>query len=250
MESQNQQELIDRFLQKDLNQQELNDFMEKLNSDISFAEEVDLQRIVTKGIELEGVNNLRQRLSAIHQKVKAEQQENKTATKVIPIKQWAAVAAAVIILLFAGYNFWNSASAKEDVYAKYYELYQPDFSTRNQETDQANAEKAYREGDFENVIELLQKVKNESGGNARILLGLGNAFLKTSNYQAATESFEEIIKSENELYIDQARWYLALTFLKQGDVDSCRKILQELAQREGADFSQEAKGLLHQLPTK
>ncbi|MFK8005214.1 MAG: tol-pal system YbgF family protein [Saprospiraceae bacterium] len=248
MKPQNQQELIDQFLQKKLQGQELTDFMKKLNTDDSFAEEVESQRVVAKGIEHEGTKELRQRLKKIHQKVRDEQERKSNAKRIIiPYRRWIA-AAAVVLLIVIGFNFWNSSSSNQELYSKYYQAYVPNFTTRADAlTGKIKAENAYRAGNYKNAIVLLEELEGEEANDSRVLLGLGNASLNIDEYQSAIVQFNKIIQNNDELYLDQAKWYLALTYIKNGKIEESKSWLRQLANDETADFYKEAKTLLGEI---
>ena len=64
-----------------------------------------------------------------------------------------------------------------------------------------------------------------------MLLLLGNANLMLGNIEEAQNNFLTLIKNFDELD-GQAKWYLGLSYLKQGQKEKAKLILQELGNPE------------------
>lgn len=248
MESQDQQKLIDQFLQNELQGQALDEFTKKIKSDPNFAEEVELQRVVTEGIEYQGNKELRHRLKGIHEKVKDSKVEKNKTGKIRILRRLGAVA-AIAILLIVAFNIWNSSPTSDDLFSDFYQPYEVQLTSRDDvaESLRTKAEVAYRSRDFKSAIMHLENLKKEGKYDSRFLLGLGNAYLNINGYLNAEENFNEILINKDDLYSDQAKWYLALTYLKAGKYEESKKIIGELATDDGADFQREAKALLEKM---
>lgn len=246
MKSQNQQELIDQFLQNELKGQELTDFLEKLKSDSNLAQEVELQKLLARGIQDQGNQELRERLKHIHQDVKNSKSSSKKSIGRFRKTRLVATFAAMGILLMIAFNFWNSSLTNDDLFVEFYQPFQVKLVSRDEMSGnlESRVEATYKAGDYKNVVKLLIELREKKENDSRVLLGLGNAYLNLGNYQNAEESFNEIIKNKDELYLDQAKWFLALTYLKSGKMEKCKGLLRQLTNEETTDFYEEAKALL------
>ena len=87
----------------------------------------------------------------------------------------------------------------------------------------------------------LLKEKPEPG----VLLLLGNANLMLGNIEEAQNNFLTLIKNFDELD-GQAKWYLGLSYLKQGQKEKAKLILQELGDPE-ITYSKKANELLKEV---
>jgi hypothetical protein len=68
--------------------------------------------------------------------------------------------------------------------------------------------------------------------------------LETEKYAAARELFINISSGESS-FVDYGQWYLALSYLKEGNKTECRKVLQQVPAE--SEFAQKAQDLLKRL---
>ncbi|MCB0839928.1 MAG: hypothetical protein KDD99_24830, partial [Bacteroidetes bacterium] len=76
----------------------------------------------------------------------------------------------------------------------------------------------------------------------RVLNAIGICQLELGQFGEAQASFTQLIES-SEIFRDQGQWYLALVYLKQGELEKCKVELENLAGKSGG-FQQKAEGLL------
>jgi len=77
-----------------------------------------------------------------------------------------------------------------------------------------------------------------------LLNGISN--FEINKYTEAKQSFETVINEKNNLYIDQAQWYLALCYVKTGEKDKAIRQL-EIVKDRGSIYRNDAKRVIRRL---
>jgi tetratricopeptide (TPR) repeat protein len=65
-------------------------------------------------------------------------------------------------------------------------------------------------------------------------------------YNEAEKSFTTVIDNNNNLFIESARWYLALCYVKTEDIDKAIPLFQSI-RKEGGLYSKDAKKVLRKI---
>lgn len=143
-----------------------------------------------------------------------------------------ALAVAAALVLFFGILFKDPGLTSAEIYSdnsSWKEL--PSFVSRGEtDTELLSAgEEAFTNKDY-SLAEARFSAYLESSHevNVTALLYLGVSQLEGDNYNAALESFQKIIDSKT---LDQSKgyWYKALAYLKRGDKDNARIVLEVIA---------------------
>ena len=71
--------------------------------------------------------------------------------------------------------------------------------------------------------------------------------METGNLNGALKSFDEVLASGDFTFENDAQWYKALTYLKQGDAEKAKQALQPLISDQEADYHEEALALSKKL---
>jgi tetratricopeptide (TPR) repeat protein len=159
-------------------------------------------------------------------------------------------AAAALAVVIASYVLINQPPKPEELYAQYFQPYPNVFEPTLRGSEEAGLSKrslgfrAYDQADYTKAAALFREALNEQE-DPGILLLLGNANLVLGNVEEAQNNFLTLIKNFDELDA-QAKLYLGLSYLKQGDSKKAKLILQELGDPQ-ATYSKKAKELLNSL---
>jgi hypothetical protein len=162
-------------------------------------------------------------------------------------RYWKPLAVAASIGIIAvTFIFLNRTESPAELYAAYFEPYPNVFAPIQRGGDnvvdkRSTAFQAYESGDYAQAASLfteLLKEKKEPG----MLLLLGNANLILDNPKEARNNFITLINDYDE-YDLQGKWYLGLSYLKEGDVKSAQLIMRELSNSEYS-YAGKAKELL------
>jgi len=93
-------------------------------------------------------------------------------------------------------------------------------------------------------LPLLQAYQRQKPEDLQVELYLGICWLETQQYAKANAVFQKISETESS-FKDYGQWYLALSYLKQGNKTACRKTLQEVPAE--SEFAAKAQKLLKRL---
>jgi hypothetical protein len=156
-----------------------------------------------------------------------------------------AVAASISIIVVT-FIFLTRPEDPAELYASYFEpypnIFEPIVRGDNDVVNKrSTAFQAYESENYVQAASLfseLLKEKKEPG----ILLLLGNANLMLNNTKEARNNFITLINDFEE-YDLQGKWYLGLSYLKEGDVKSAQLIMRELSNSEYS-YAGKAKELL------
>jgi len=208
---------IDDYLQNKLSAEDRADFEEALVTNKELKEKYDERMAIVHGAKQVGRDELKKRLQRIHQEV------NSTPA-VTPAKQrsilpyLASAAAAIALLVVSWFVFFTgSPTSPSQLYAKHYAPYELRIASRDQsnEIQLAQLDEQYKQKNYSAALPLFEEQLKENPSNAQMLLGAGICQLELDQPTAARQHFKNII-SYNDLRLqDQARWYTALSYLKE-----------------------------------
>lgn len=153
-------------------------------------------------------------------------------SQVVPFwgSTWVRVAASVSVLAVCAYLFWPRPEDPQRLFAQYFEPY-PNviMPTVRGDVDTTLLERAYRaydHGKFDDAIDFFRRAGQD---DAAVYLYLGNSYLATGDAENAIPLFEKVI-SEYDAFDDQAAWYLALGYLKNGNKGEAMKIFARISE--------------------
>ena len=70
--------------------------------------------------------------------------------------------------------------------------------------------------------------------------------MEEEKYQNASNSFNEIIDNNNNLFVEQAKWYLALCYVVTEDYQNAQDLLNELI-NDKTYYAKDARNMLKDL---
>lgn len=245
---------IKRYLRGDMSPEEVSAFEQKMEANPDFKAEVEFQRDVYKGIELNVRSRIKERLKALEAEHPAGEQGPR---KAINYKKWLGLAASIVILIgaciVAKMTFFNG-TAGQDIVQDYYKPY-PNYitdqtrgSSSNSEFDQEvhKAMDLYTQEHYDEAIPLLEEATNKGDNSDQVQFYLGNAYLADGSPQKAIEVFEKNQGNLGEEYGPKNQWYLALAYVANDQPQEARQILKGLEKQDG-HYGKRAKDLLEVL---
>jgi len=243
-------EQIEKFLLGQLNQEEYEAFEKALISDQSLREEVSFRKLAIKGTKLSGKNELKDRLKKIHNKYESNSKSERQTKKINLWTKWIGVAASFTILITSGlFLFNNNEFDTQIAFEKYYKPAPLRLASRD-----LNAEKTilqlneyYNNNEYDKALPFFQKFLAIDSTNSRIRLGAGICHLELNQLNLARTQFLSIIKVRDFRLQFQASWYMALTYLKEGNLEEAQKYLDPIINNSKADHYEHAKEIMDQL---
>jgi len=138
------------------------------------------------------------------------------------------VAASVILIVAGiwGYNFYTLSSNK--VFASNYKTYELS-TTRDTVQQVSDIEMAYRNKDYKQVVALFSANPSASIED-EFLAAMSQVELKDNT--KAIEAFKKVLAdneaAKTELYKDETEYYLAMTYIRNGDYDFALDLLRKI----------------------
>ena len=238
-------EKIERYLNGSMLSEEKKEFDTLLKNNSKLLAEVVLVKEINEAILDDEAEEFRQTLKKIINPDQESKPINKSLINALKIP----LAASVIILVgLSLYNiFIHQDSSK--LFSNFYKPYSTDISTRSAEKMKDNIQLSYylyQEGDYESSYEMLKNytIKNFDDQTARFYLGL-NA-LQLQYYKLAIDEFTMVEQDTVSPFALHARWYLAMAYLKEGNIKSARHFLQKLTDEDNM-YSYRARKILKKL---
>lgn len=247
----NYPEFIDRYLDNDLLGPELNWFEKELDSNPELQAELKLQKELNEALGHDDILDLREKLNVIHEMVDPESERKRI--KRILSGNWAGIAAASAVILVAiGFlltNSINPVQTTEELFDQHYEPYIIPTNYRSAAEINIVFHKAlveYGNQDYQKALQLFEKVlfEDESRMDVTLLTGISN--LEIENYNKANNSFQKVISHNDNLFIEQAEWYLALCYLKTGEQEKANLQFGKII-TENSLYKEEAEDILNKL---
>lgn len=216
-------------------------------------EEPELQRLLSEYDTLAAGIQFAHRQEKLQQLRSLEAGLPPVDEKVISLRSYLvpfAAAAAILVSLSIWYFMSGNLSPADNqaLFAEYFEPFDSPGNGMTRSTDdemtlKAKAYRAYDSRKYEEAATLFVAVLNEKD-DAIVHLCLGNTWLALGNADEAEKVFQHVLESHGDL-VTHAKWYLALTFLKQGKLERTKATLWEIS--NSSTYGNDARKLLKRL---
>ena len=245
-------ELIERFLEKKMEPDELAKFESRLSHDEQLIKAVAELKDVIAGIDAQGRVAFESDVASWEKEIGA--QSPVSNKPVIPIRRyllWAAV--ILVVLLPLGYWFLDlgvRTPTKEELFITYFKPYDDVITKRSSEPDEntfQQAMNAYNNERYKQAAEIFEGYRLEQPGDDVALFYLSQAYLASGQYGEATTILIEVSKSTNPLFAEKGEWDLALVLLTANNIESTKERLGSILENESHGYYKSAQKLLKQL---
>ena len=202
---------IDRFLRKQMSPEENEKFLNDLRSDKGLQKEAQITALMIKEFQ--------ERQAKQDAEIIEEVLASKKKAKIIRLVRWSMSIAVMFILIAGTTIWWNSRLDTDALFSRYYTPYSMQSTLR--------------------------------GGDSNVEKGLAMLFNQVGTAEDIVPVIEKLqklydsIDSEYEYrqYADDIARYLALAYLKDGNPEKAKELLQPLAKKG----DMKAKALLEEL---
>lgn len=238
---------IERYISQEMTESERLWFLKEIEGNPQLKKEIELRMKTDELLRKQSVLSLRTKLSAIEH-TRKEKIRSRSGMR-LTIAKYAAVFAGIFIItsliLFTGRSLTS-----EQLVNQFYKEYAAPSGQRSASAE-ANSDyiiglKYYNEHDYKNAATQFAKVlkTNPNDMQTHMLSGVSN--MEEKRYNEAEQSFTTVIDDNNNLFIESARWYLALCYLKTEEKDKASGLLISI-KNEGGFYSKDARKVLRKL---
>jgi tetratricopeptide (TPR) repeat protein len=238
---------IERYNAGEMSDEEKIWFRKEMEFDENLRQEVHLRKNTDEVIKRQDILALRNKLSEIERK-----QESKihvrTRKNRVGLKYAAVIAGLIIIGAITVVSEKNTTSEK--IIDSYYKSYEPVTNLRSGQSE-TNADFTlaldyYYRHEYRNAALYFSKVLEKDPGNIQSTFLNGVSNFEDKRYPEAKQSFVNVINDNNNLFIENAKWYLALCYLKTNEMEKAVKQLG-IIKDEGGIYSNDAKKIIRKL---
>ncbi len=238
---------IERYLRDELNREEKQLFIKKIEADPLLKEEVDLQQSLfnvlgNKGNGVENLNNNTDEVKKIRTLLKSEEYkkiaaninentisylkaEKKQSRKKVMFRSALAMA-AVLVLFFALTPLLKNDNAQlYNDYAQWDNI--PSFVEKGTtEMTLVDVEKKYKLQEYREVIEITNAIpENIKVSNPNLFIYLGASYFQNNEYEKALETFS-VFANSSAYDSSKGHWYMTLVYLKQDRLEDAKNELK------------------------
>jgi tetratricopeptide (TPR) repeat protein len=238
---------IERYLAGEMNEAEKEWFRNELGRNDKLREEITLRQNINSALRNHEVIQLRSKLSAIAKK-KAEEAAAKKPRKNRAFTRAAIFTGLILCGSLALLNTRNMTT--EEVFDRYYKTYDVTTPLRSVKdagnTDYSTALEYFNIRDYRNAAYYFSKVISNDPRYMESVMMTGISKFEEENYPDAKVSFTRVIDNKDNLFFEDAQWYLALCYLKTGDKDKAVNSLTFIKQSESI-YSNSARKILRKI---
>jgi tetratricopeptide (TPR) repeat protein len=216
---------IERYIDHEMDENELWEFERDLRNDPQLAEELALMQALSARAKRSSKLKLMDLMDNIRQ------EEEKKSRLVIFSKRALAYAASLLVLIAAGIGLWHYGGnvSNERVFLNYYQPEPVSFAVRSatMSSDQPVMQglDLFEKKEYAAAIEFF----NQSPDNPMGRLYGGLAHMELGDFDQAILDFNAILEQKDNLFTDQAAWYLSLCYLKTNRQKDLEQTLSSIA---------------------
>lgn len=239
--------IIEEFIDNTLSGEKLTDLLEDMKSNKNISSEVKLRKEINEALLDKSFIEFRELLNQNMSKNSDELSSLSIRKEVL--KTWHMAAASFALILVVGglwYILSNNSYSTDRLVSKYYQPAHPINQFRSVEFNSDDALKEafsfYQQNDYKNALKYFNSIENQI--TAKFYSGV--CYIELEQYDEAISSFNFVINDKDNLFVEQAEWYLGLIYLMNNQKSQALKQFKKIS---GSDsyYADQAKGILRYL---
>jgi tetratricopeptide (TPR) repeat protein len=237
--------LINKFLDNELSEEELQQFKEKYGIDKQFKREVNILSLIHSSLltmpEIRK-ETLTTEAFLNHLNNKKKRKEESIKNRSLTLYRIAAIVIPLIGLGGLIFPFIYTKPSDENLFAKYYAKPESQGSAKG-----ISNEKPF---DFQELQNKVDKTVNDQINVLNTneeLFSYAIYSMDNKHYNEAIIAFNQVLNSSNNILRPDSEWYLALCYLKTGNKDKSISILREIIKNKDHLHFRNAEKLLKKL---
>jgi len=219
----------------------------EIKKDPSLAREFVLRKKTDEIIADRQVIDLRNKLASIERKKRSEGTLRRT---IVRSSRYAAAVAIIAIISSALYIGLRPGSSPEELYSANYSRYESSGAVRSAISPgnslMENAIASYSAREYDKAIMYLEQVINTGQEDMESVFMHGMANMEVKNYPVASGSFTRVIEHNDNLYLEDAEWYLGLCYMMTGNREKAIKQFADIAS-SGSRYGKKAARLARRI---
>ncbi len=238
--------LITKYLDGELDTISSARFEEDLLKDYDLQMELNLYKEVFESIADHEVMDIRARLNSLHEPAMQELKKNSSR----PLRRtvrYAVTAASVALLLGIGLFSLIKESNFPDKFLTAYDVTMVHRSADiNLDLTLQEALDKYENKEYREAVILFEKVLEYDPGMLSTQLYAGISYIEIKEYKHAEGSLKKIIDQNDNLFIEQAEWYMGFCYLMTDRREKAIRQFADIAGKKGF-YSEKARKILKRL---
>jgi len=241
--------LISKYLEDELDPSSRVRFEEDLKNDPVLMSEFNLYKEVNIALIEKEAIDLRIQLREIHEEVILGHGIY-SRQPVRRILRFAAAAVFLAALVFGSAGLYRYWSGSHYIIDKFYVPYEMTMINRSENSEinliMQKALEYYENKEYREAVVTFEKVLELDPDQMASRLYSGISFFEIREYQKASNSFNQIIEHRDNLYIEQAEWYLGFCFVMMDEKARAVRQFKKIAGSDGY-YSEKAKEVINKL---
>lgn len=246
-------EEIDQYLNDELDENSKEVFETELGSNPDLAAELDLYADIDKAIQETEIMELRAKLGNIIQQVNREEKKKRSFAAKLTTSRVAiaSVAASLILILsISGLISRTTTSSDAELYSQFYQPYQTTGIFRSGDalidSKLTQALHKYNDQQYDASIDLFSQVLKIDKNNPVSNFYSAMAYQQTGKPELAIEAYQKVIQDKDNLFIEQAQWYIGLCYLQNENRKKAYRQFKSIANSNGF-YQEKASAILRKI---
>lgn len=243
----NYQDWIDPYLEGSLTETQKQEFLQACAQDETLAKSLQQRQQMAYFLQAKAQEPERIAQIQLLQEQYFPVEEAQPKNQIIPmfsrrtIWRMAAVAAGLAIMLLVGLRWWNHTPPRLYAHhATHYPIALVPKGGNSKKVDIQRLEDAFIQNKWAIALPLLQEYQQAYPQDPQGTLYLGITHLELDQLELARQQFRALAQGKST-FRSEAQWYLALSYLKEGDLESTKDWLAQI--EESAQRYQQAQEL-------
>ena len=243
-------EELESYINNELSNEELASFEAELTSNQKLMDEIDLIKNIDLALSETDVMQLRNNLQNIASEIAANRQTERSFAGKFKAKRIVLSTVAASLILLLGITGILSRQSQDDIYQKFYTKYEATGIVRSANLTAnktlSEALQKFENQDYNAALNLFTEVIARDQNNMVGHFYTGVSLQETGKYQNAIKEYETVIIDKDNLFTEQAEWYIGLCYLQTNENKKAYKQFKKIAKNEGF-YQQKAQSILNKI---
>lgn len=243
-------EELESYINSELSNEELASFEAELTSNQRLMDEIGLIKNIDLALSETDVMQLRNNLQNIASEIAANRQTERSFAGKFKAKRIVLSTVAASLILLLGITGILSRQSQDDIYQKFYTKYEATGIVRSANLTAnktlSEALQKFENQDYNAALNLFTEVIARDQNNMVGHFYTGVSLQETGKYQNAIKEYETVIIDKDNLFTEQAEWYIGLCYLQTNENKKAYKQFKKIAKNEGF-YQQKAQSILNKI---